>query len=114
MSNQGNSHVGAGGLYEAQDQRRHSQTDVEELTRQSGTNVMGFMPKDQAGEVNRLHMEEIQRRQAQKMKDDPTYPAMRHGNKPNKGAIIDKELQEEDEAMLQKKRSGDSMPGKKF
>ena len=35
-----------------------------------------------------------------------------HGNKPAKGAVIDKELQEEDEAMLRKK--GDSMAGKKY
>jgi hypothetical protein len=35
-----------------------------------------------------------------------------HGNKPAKGAFIDKELQEEDEAMLRKK--GDSMTGKKY
>jgi hypothetical protein len=35
-----------------------------------------------------------------------------HGNVPSKGAMIDKELQEEDEAMLRKKR--DSLTGKKF
>lgn len=34
-----------------------------------------------------------------------------HGNKPHRGAIIDKELQDEDEAMLKKK--GDAMTGKK-
>jgi hypothetical protein len=33
-----------------------------------------------------------------------------HNNKPSKGAIIDKELQEEDERMLRKK--GDAMAGK--
>jgi hypothetical protein len=35
-----------------------------------------------------------------------------HGNKPHKGAIIDKELQEEDEALLRKK--GDAKTGKKM
>ena len=37
--------------------------------------------------------------------------AIAHGNKPSRGAEIDKELQEEDEAILRKK--GDAMPGKK-
>jgi len=35
-----------------------------------------------------------------------------HGNAPARGAIIDKELQEEDEAVLRKKN--DAMAGKKF
>jgi hypothetical protein len=37
--------------------------------------------------------------------------AIAHGNKPSRGAEIDKELQEEDEAILRKK--GDAMAGKK-
>lgn len=35
-----------------------------------------------------------------------------HGNKPSRGAQIDKELQEEEQAILAKK--GDAMPGKKY
>lgn len=34
-----------------------------------------------------------------------------HGNEPSKGAKIDEELREEEEAILKKK--GDSLPGKK-
>jgi hypothetical protein len=41
-----------------------------------------------------------------------TEQATLHGNAPAKGAIIDKELQEEDEAALRKK--SDSLPGKKY
>lgn len=35
-----------------------------------------------------------------------------HGNKPSRGAMIDKELLEEDRAAMAKK--GDAMPGKKY
>lgn len=35
-----------------------------------------------------------------------------HGNQPSKGALIDKELQEEDEAILRRKQ--DATAGKKF
>lgn len=38
--------------------------------------------------------------------------AKMHNNEPSKGAMIDKELQEEDEAALRKKN--DAMAGKKF
>lgn len=42
----------------------------------------------------------------------PPQQATLHGNKPAKGAVIDKELQEEEEALLKKK--ADAMAGKKF
>ncbi|KAB5559991.1 hypothetical protein GE09DRAFT_1220658 [Coniochaeta sp. 2T2.1] len=50
--------------------------------------------------------------QAAMAQRDPTAPAIHHGNEPSRGAKIDKELQEEDEAILKKK--GDAMPGKKY
>ncbi|KAK4034188.1 hypothetical protein C8A01DRAFT_18976 [Parachaetomium inaequale] len=111
MSYQGNSNVGFPSLYESQNQRSHTQGEVDELTQHTGENVKGFLPKGQGGEVNRLQAEELHRKQVENMKKDPTLAATLHGNKPAKGAVIDKELQEEDEAMLRKK--GDSMPGKK-
>ncbi|KAJ4288703.1 hypothetical protein N0V88_007237 [Collariella sp. IMI 366227] len=91
MSYQGNSNVGFRSLYESQNQRNIKQSEVDELTRQTGENVKG--------------------EQAERFKKDPTYAAELHGNKPSKGAMIDKELQEEDEAML--RRKGDAMTGKK-
>ncbi|KAL2134845.1 hypothetical protein VTI74DRAFT_10651 [Chaetomium olivicolor] len=110
MSYQGNSHVGFPSLYESQNQRNIKKSEVDELTRLTGENVKGFTARSQAGEVNRLHEQEIQREQAERIKKDPTFAATLHGNKPHKGAIIDKELQEEDEALLRKKR--DAMTGK--
>ena len=41
---------------------------------------------------------------------DQPAQAINHGNQPSRGAKIDKELQEDDEAILKKK--GDAMPGK--
>lgn len=34
---------------------------------------------------------------------DPTYPAKQHGNRPSRGAEIDKELKEDDELRLKEK-----------
>ncbi|KAL2177526.1 uncharacterized protein P884DRAFT_292222 [Thermothelomyces heterothallicus CBS 202.75] len=112
MSNAFNSNIGFPSLYESGDQRTHAHGEASEFRRRTGENVEGFLPKGQAGELNRLHTEEIQRKQAENLKKDPTLAATMHGNAPSKGAIIDKELQQEDEAVLSKKK--DAMTGKKF
>jgi hypothetical protein len=44
MSNQGHSNVGFRSLYESQNQRNHSQDEMDEMTRHTGENVRGFMP----------------------------------------------------------------------
>lgn len=44
MSYQGNSNVGFRSLYESQNQRNIKQSEVDELTRQTGENVKGFTP----------------------------------------------------------------------
>ncbi|KAK4135079.1 hypothetical protein BT67DRAFT_401855 [Trichocladium antarcticum] len=100
--NAGHSSVGNSALYQSQNQRNFKQSEVEELRRRTGENVQGYLPKDQLDAVNRLYEEKVQRRQSMNMKTDPTFAAMHNGNKPSKGAIIDKELQEEDEARVRK------------
>ncbi|KAL2141641.1 hypothetical protein VTI28DRAFT_2135 [Corynascus sepedonium] len=112
MSNAGHSNVGFPSLYESGNQRTHSHSEAEDLRKHTGENVQGFLPRNQAGEIDRLREEEIRRKQAEKVKKDPTLAATMHGNAPARGAIIDKELQEEDEAVLRKKN--DAMAGKKF
>ncbi|KAK4243416.1 hypothetical protein C7999DRAFT_36248 [Corynascus novoguineensis] len=112
MSNAGHSNVGFPNIYESDDQRTHSRSEAEDLRKHTGENILGFMPKDRQREIDRLREEEIRRKQAEKVKKDPTLAATMHGNAPARGAIIDKELQEEDEAVLRKK--GDAMAGKKF
>jgi hypothetical protein len=43
------------------------------------------------------------RQQARQFKQDATLPARAHGNEPSKGAKIDQELREEEEAELKAK-----------
>ncbi|KAL2259274.1 hypothetical protein VTK26DRAFT_7108 [Humicola hyalothermophila] len=113
-SSQGHSNVGFGSLYQSQNQRNVPDTEIDELSRTSGKNVRGFLPKDQQAKVNKLQTEQIQREHAERMRAEPGFAAMYHGNKPNKGAMIDKELMEEDEAMLRKKHEDDAKTGKHY
>ncbi|ROW10110.1 hypothetical protein VMCG_01816 [Cytospora schulzeri] len=77
--------------------------------------------KDQRSIANRLAAEERKDENAGDdketalSKENPTLPAKAHGNAPSKGAKIDAEIQAEEEATLNNKKSGktDSMPGKK-
>ncbi|OQO05696.1 hypothetical protein B0A48_09789 [Cryoendolithus antarcticus] len=69
-------------------------------------------PKDERSIANRLAREakreqegEQQPKEVEELKKDPTLPAKNHGNEPSKGAKIDKELQDEEEAILAKKGS---------
>ncbi|KAK4097998.1 hypothetical protein N658DRAFT_455944, partial [Parathielavia hyrcaniae] len=105
-----NSNVGFPSLYESQNQKHYKQSEVEELRKHTGENLKGFLPKSQEAEVNRLLSADIQKRQADHVKHDPTFAAELHGNKPYKGAAIDKEIQQEEAEQLQKK--GDAMAGK--
>jgi hypothetical protein len=43
-SSQGLSHVGMRSVYEDGNQRAHSQAEVEKLSRETGTNIKGFLP----------------------------------------------------------------------
>ncbi|KAK3319596.1 hypothetical protein B0T19DRAFT_445399 [Cercophora scortea] len=91
------SKVGFANTYEAADdsQRKISKSEVEEQSRHSNVNLKGYLP---------IRVK-IREKRAEAMKKDPTLPATLHGNKPSKGAMMDKELQAEEEAMLRKKRT---------
>lgn len=55
---------------------------------------------------NRIADAKLQNAEAKKYdvkSNDPTDPAVMHGNEPSKGAKIDKALQEEDEVRLRQK-----------
>ncbi|KAK4198746.1 hypothetical protein QBC40DRAFT_283184 [Triangularia verruculosa] len=110
MSYAGHSNVGFPNIYEDSNQKNIKKSEVDEVTRHSGENVKGFMPKDQPGEVNRLYEERLKRARAEALKKDPTLAATMHNNKPSKGAIIDREIEEEERAMLEKKK-GKGMTG---
>ncbi|KAK3315809.1 hypothetical protein B0H66DRAFT_624517 [Apodospora peruviana] len=95
-------------------QRNISPSQVEEMSRHTGINIKGYRLQDRAAEVNRLHEQEIHERQISAMKKDPTLAATLHGNKPHKGAMIDKEIMEEEEEIMRKKnmkKGSNSMTG---
>ncbi|KAK3690467.1 hypothetical protein B0T22DRAFT_193290 [Podospora appendiculata] len=109
------SKVGFANTYEGADdsQRKISKSEIEEQSRHSNVNLKGYLPKDQPDALNHLYEEEIREKRAEAIKKDPTLAATLHGNKPSKGAMMDKELQAEEEAMLRKKRT-DSMSGNSY
>lgn len=66
-----------------------------------------------AHEEKRQHEPEPQDEETAMLHKDATLPARSHGNEPSKGAKIDQELREEEEAELRRKGKGDALPGKK-
>ncbi|KAM7220419.1 hypothetical protein V8F06_004198 [Rhypophila decipiens] len=100
------------GLYEDDGQRSFGDSKIDHMSRHSGINVKGYLPKDQERAMNRLTEMETMNKQMDAMKKNPTLAASLNGNKPTKGAQIDKELMEEDQRMLEKmnrKRMNESM-----
>ncbi|KAF2483135.1 hypothetical protein BDY17DRAFT_323895 [Neohortaea acidophila] len=112
MSSQSN--VGNSQVYEAGDQRNVSKEDEEQIQRfhegQDNAHKANDA-KDERTIANKLERET----QREKEKDEPkteheaahkidaTLPAKLKGNKPSRGAEIDQELREEEEAILKKK-----------
>ncbi|KAL2116068.1 hypothetical protein VTJ04DRAFT_10323 [Mycothermus thermophilus] len=112
-SSQGLSHVGMRSVYEDGNQRAHSQAEVEKLSRETGTNIKGFLPKDQSKKLDKLYLEQVERDREEHAKRDPTYLANLHHAKPSKGAVIDKEIMEEEQEYLRKKKEKEEMSAKK-
>ncbi|KAK0744445.1 hypothetical protein B0T21DRAFT_407548 [Apiosordaria backusii] len=103
MSYAGHSKVGFPNIYEDDNQKNIKKSEVEEATRHSGKNVMGFMPKDQAAEVNKLYEERSKKEFAETIKKDPVLASTMNNTKPSRGALIDKEILEEERVILAKK-----------
>jgi len=76
--------------------------------------------KDQRSLSNKLeaeehhHHENPDSKEVQQLKRDPTLPALMHGNQPSKGAIIDAQIQHEEEEQVRKmgKMEDFSEPGR--
>ncbi|KAK3503659.1 hypothetical protein B0T13DRAFT_522538 [Neurospora crassa] len=105
MSYAGHSKVGFPNIYEDGDQRNVPTDEVDNLVRHSGKNIKAYRPREQVAALNEHLVEETQKLREEAMKKDPTRAAELHGNKPCKGALIDKELAEEDAAELRKKEA---------
>ncbi|KAJ9199455.1 hypothetical protein DTO166G4_8564 [Paecilomyces variotii] len=114
MSAAGLSNVGQPSIYEDGDQRNAPQSEVNQRQRYKEGQPHSHRPndtKDERSIANRLAREEQRERrheepvnpEAELSKQDPTKPAVVHGNNPSRGAEIDKELQNDDEQRLREK-----------
>merc|ERR1712032_115691 len=119
----GNSSVGNSTLYEAGDQRNYKDSEINTAERYKEGKPNSHLAndsKDQRSIANKLAREEKRQHESEPQdpettmfQKDATLPARSHGNEPSKGAKIDQELKEEEEAELRRKGKGDALPGKK-
>ncbi|THV89874.1 hypothetical protein D6D27_06199 [Aureobasidium pullulans] len=114
----GTSNVGNSSVYEAADQRTYKDSEIAEAKQEARFHEgkehshKANDSKDERTIANKLAREEKRENedekeslQTQQIKKDATLPAQSHGNEPSKGAKIDQELKEEDEAALKGKGS---------
>ncbi|OQE44385.1 hypothetical protein PENCOP_c002G06659 [Penicillium coprophilum] len=112
----GQSSVGNRGVYEAGDQRNVPVSDLQERARYAEGmphSHKNLDSKDGRSIANKLASQENKSdpskhrsdydAEAELSKQDPTKPAVSHGNAPSKGAKIDAELQADDEQRLREK-----------
>ena len=109
------SNVGDSGVYEANEQRTYKDSEIQEAKKEARYNEgkenahNQLDSKDERSIANKLAAEEKKgddaddSLQTQRLKQDATLPARAHGNEPSKGAKIDQELREEEEAELARK-----------
>ncbi|KXL43570.1 hypothetical protein M433DRAFT_3556 [Acidomyces richmondensis BFW] len=109
----GQSSVGNRQVYEANEQVQDQNSKVNDRERFKEGQPNSHLANDSKDErsiANKLEREakrekegESESLETRQLKEDPTLPAVSHGNKPSKGAQIDKEIQEEEEEILRKK-----------
>ncbi|KAF1832973.1 hypothetical protein BDW02DRAFT_570479 [Decorospora gaudefroyi] len=111
------SNVGDHSVYQADDQRTVPDSKIEEAKRenrfhegQDNSHMAQDSKEDERTIANKLAREEKREKEGEdksledkQREKDATLPARAHGNEPSKGAKIDQELREEDEAQLKKK-----------
>ncbi|KAF2456867.1 hypothetical protein BDY21DRAFT_45039 [Lineolata rhizophorae] len=109
----GMSHVGESSLYEDGDQRNYKNSEINTAERYKEGMAHSHLAndsKDQRSIANKLAREEKRQKEPEpqsfetfQTQHDSTLPAKSHGHEPSKGAKIDQELREEEEAALKKK-----------
>ncbi|OAL54604.1 hypothetical protein IQ07DRAFT_640109 [Pyrenochaeta sp. DS3sAY3a] len=113
----GNSNVGNAGVYQADDQRTVKDSEIEEQKKENRfhegqeNSHKALDSKDERSIANKLAREEKREDEEDEKlseedklsKQDATLPALSHGNKPSRGAVIDQQLREEEEAELKRK-----------
>ncbi|KAH9882238.1 hypothetical protein J1614_001410 [Plenodomus biglobosus] len=112
----GNSNVGDSTVYQADDQRTVPDSQIEEAKKENRfhegkeNSHKATDAKDERSIANKLEREK-KRENEEEEKDiedirrekDATLPARAHGNEPSRGAKIDQQLREEEEAELKRK-----------
>ncbi|KAF2866353.1 hypothetical protein BDV95DRAFT_611811 [Massariosphaeria phaeospora] len=106
----GNSNVGQASVYEANDQKKQEPESAERFKEGKQNSHLAQDSKDERSIANKLERESQRdadgshdSEETRALKQDATLPAKLHGNEPSKGAKIDQELKEEEEAYLKKK-----------
>ncbi|KAH7356107.1 hypothetical protein BKA66DRAFT_428822 [Pyrenochaeta sp. MPI-SDFR-AT-0127] len=114
----GNSNVGNSGVYQADDQRTVPDSQIEQEKKENRfhegqeNSHKATDSKDERSIANKLEREAKREKEdddegkseEDKLREqDATLPAISHGNKPSKGAIIDQQLREEEEEELRRK-----------
>ncbi|KAK7514521.1 uncharacterized protein IWZ02DRAFT_444882 [Phyllosticta citriasiana] len=102
------SNVGSHNIYEDGDQRNYKQSEINNAERYKEGQPHSHLAldsKDERSIANKLSREEHRHKESEpkdfekvQLENDARLPAASHGNKPSKGAQIDQELREEDEA----------------
>ncbi|KAJ5799695.1 uncharacterized protein N7518_001763 [Penicillium psychrosexuale] len=117
MSNSGQSSVGNRSIYEAGDQRNVPVSELQERARyaegmpnshkhldsKDGRSIANKLASQENKPDSTHHHNSEYDAEAEMSKQNPTKPAIFHGNAPSKGAKIDAELQADDEQRLREK-----------
>ncbi|KAK3361567.1 hypothetical protein B0T24DRAFT_684605 [Lasiosphaeria ovina] len=115
MSAASQSNVDCPSMYEGDDQQSFKRSEVDKLSRHSGDNVKGYMGSASRGRASiwgeAMILASPLAAESQASEVNRLLPL--NGNRPAKGVIIDKELMEEEAAMLRKKENKHGMPGRK-
>ncbi|KAJ8108581.1 hypothetical protein OPT61_g8073 [Boeremia exigua] len=113
----GTSNVGQAQVYEAGDQRNYKDSEIEEAKKENRfhegkeNSHLALDSKDERSIANKLEREKKRENEEEEKlseedrlrKVDATLPAKLHGNEPSKGAKLDQELREEEQAELERK-----------
>ncbi|CAO2655040.1 Nn.00g117730.m01.CDS01 [Neocucurbitaria sp. VM-36] len=111
------SNVGNSAVYQADDQRTVPDSQIEQEKKDNRFHEgkehshKANDSKDERTIANKLAREEKREKEDDEpkteedrlRKEDATLPALSHGNKPSRGAVIDQQLREEEEEELRRK-----------
>ncbi|PQE17301.1 hypothetical protein CJF31_00005705 [Rutstroemia sp. NJR-2017a BVV2] len=110
------SNVGSSQIYEDGDQKNIPRSEIEQMKKDNRfhdgkeNSHLANDSKDERTIANKLEREEKREGEGDRISEeaklsqkDATAPAKMHGNEPSRGAKIDQELREEEEALLKKK-----------